>query len=390
MYDRRSAIKQPLLNCSSIWEKKSGQVLDRQWANCCCVYCCSVTCLTLACLCTHPSVTCGPLVPWGGHWGSKTPLLKMPTHFRHTRDWFCLLSCLKIALMRSVADCWKQVGLHGTICMMFEGLWFHLEGSRSPQALEKLAVDMPDCPGLLPWPCWCSSCQRLVQRRRAFMKKLLTVLSSRPSCCAIVSCISLLGRLFSLKMAISVRRCRSVNTRRCFLGTVLRSFSCSCSFRLQAAERIGNGRKRKMESWVRVCQWPKTSTAPCVPHSDIHSIHSIHQCYTSGLKSFSVLLMNGKLWPKTYLWIALAYESSLVMLCSMVVPTLHNKQNAWFTDSAFMSTRMCEINFYINLFSNKDCECFTHILSSNMTVLEAMCLQAILYTLTQSAPLITF
>ncbi|KAM9097991.1 uncharacterized protein ACOB8E_004925 [Sarcophilus harrisii] len=53
-----------------------------------------------------------------------------------------------------------------------------------------------------------SSCQRFMQRRRAFMKKLLTVLSSRPSCCEMVTCISLDGRLFSLKMAISVRRCR--------------------------------------------------------------------------------------------------------------------------------------------------------------------------------------
>jgi hypothetical protein len=49
-----------------------------------------------------------------------------------------------------------------------------------------------------------------------------------------VTCISFDGRLFSLNMAISVRRCRSVNTNRCFLGCSARSFCCSCSLRLQA------------------------------------------------------------------------------------------------------------------------------------------------------------
>lgn len=74
------------------------------------------------------------------------------------------------------------------------------------------------------------------------MKKLLTVLSSKPSCCEMVICISLDGRLFSLKMAIRVRRWRSVKTSRCFLGCRLLSFCCSCSLRLQARcskERTG-------------------------------------------------------------------------------------------------------------------------------------------------------
>ena len=105
-----------------------------------------------------------------------------------------------------------------------------VKASSSPQALEKVVADVPGCPGLVPW----SSCQRSTQRRRAFMKKLLTVLSSKPSCWEMVICISLDGRLFSLKMAMSVRRCRSVKTRRCFLGAVLRSLCCSCSLRLQA------------------------------------------------------------------------------------------------------------------------------------------------------------
>lgn len=63
-----------------------------------------------------------------------------------------------------------------------------------------------------------SSCHLSCERRRAFMKKFPTVLSSSPSCCEMVICISLEGRLVSLKMACRVRRCRSVKTRRGFLG----------------------------------------------------------------------------------------------------------------------------------------------------------------------------
>lgn len=70
------------------------------------------------------------------------------------------------------------------------------------------------------------------------MKKLLTVVSSRPSCCEIVSCISLDGRLFSLKMASRVRRCKSVKTSRDFFGVLLRSFDVSCSFLLHAAKQV--------------------------------------------------------------------------------------------------------------------------------------------------------
>lgn len=72
-------------------------------------------------------------------------------------------------------------------------------------------------------------------RLRAFMKKLLTVFSSRPSCCEMVSCISLDGRLFSLKMARSVRRCRSVKTSRDFFGVLLLSLLGSSSFLLHAS-----------------------------------------------------------------------------------------------------------------------------------------------------------
>lgn len=97
-------------------------------------------------------------------------------------------------------------------------------------ALEKVLVDEDGTPGLVPG----SSCQRFIHRRRAFMKKLLTVFSSRPSCWEMVICISLEGRLFSLKMAIRVLRWRSVKTRRCFLGCRFLSFCCSCSLRLHA------------------------------------------------------------------------------------------------------------------------------------------------------------
>lgn len=55
-------------------------------------------------------------------------------------------------------------------------------------------------------------------RLRAFMKKLPTVLSSKPSCCEIVICISFDGRFVSLNIACSVRRWRSVKTSRGFFG----------------------------------------------------------------------------------------------------------------------------------------------------------------------------
>lgn len=50
-----------------------------------------------------------------------------------------------------------------------------------------------------------SSMYLSTDRRRAFMKKLTTVETLRPSCSAIVAWISLLGRLISLKMATRVR-----------------------------------------------------------------------------------------------------------------------------------------------------------------------------------------
>lgn len=90
-----------------------------------------------------------------------------------------------------------------------------------------------------------SSLQRLRFLRRAFMKKLLTVESSRPSCCAMVTCSSLAGRWFSLKIAISVRRCKSVKTSRVRFGPwFLSCLDCSCSFRLHA-ERQGQTEKEK-------------------------------------------------------------------------------------------------------------------------------------------------
>jgi len=66
-----------------------------------------------------------------------------------------------------------------------------------------------------------SSVYLSTERRRAFIKKLTTVDTLRPSCSAIVAWISLLGRLISRKMATRVRRWISVNTIRGFLvGTV--------------------------------------------------------------------------------------------------------------------------------------------------------------------------
>ena len=72
------------------------------------------------------------------------------------------------------------------------------------------------------------------ERRLAFMKKLATVETLRPSCSAIVACISLAGRLVSLNIASRVRLWMSVKTRRGFLGDGFSCFGISVSFLLQA------------------------------------------------------------------------------------------------------------------------------------------------------------
>lgn len=84
-----------------------------------------------------------------------------------------------------------------------------------------------------------SSCHLSRLLLLAFMKKLLTVLSSNPSCWEMVICNSLDGRLFSLNIACRVRRWTSVKTSLGFLGVLPLSFPCSCSFLLQAAKRYG-------------------------------------------------------------------------------------------------------------------------------------------------------
>lgn len=85
--------------------------------------------------------------------------------------------------------------------------------------------------------------------RRAFMKKLLTVASSRPSCWAMVTWSSLDGRLFSLKMAWRVRLCTSVNTSRGFLLTFPLSLRpWSCSLRLHAVKISERGHSNERAS----------------------------------------------------------------------------------------------------------------------------------------------
>ncbi len=68
------------------------------------------------------------------------------------------------------------------------------------------------------------------------MKKLPTVVTSRPNCLEMVICISLDGRFVSLKMACRVRRWMSVKTRRGFLGVLSLGFG-STSLALHAAMR---------------------------------------------------------------------------------------------------------------------------------------------------------
>lgn len=135
-------------------------------------------------------------------------------------------------------------------------------GLKRAHALEKVLVDEEGTPGLVPG----SSCQRFIHLRRAFMKKLLTVFSSRPSCWEMVICISLEGLLFSLKMAIRVRRWRSVKTRRCFLGCRFLSFCCSCSLRLHA---IGSREKKitKRMPPLNQCRLRPLLTCPKLPQN---------------------------------------------------------------------------------------------------------------------------
>lgn len=82
-----------------------------------------------------------------------------------------------------------------------------------------------------------SSCHLSRLLLLAFMKKLLTVLSSKPSCWEMVICNSLDGRLFSLNIACRVRRWTSVKTSLGFLGVLPLSLPCSCSFLLHAAKK---------------------------------------------------------------------------------------------------------------------------------------------------------
>lgn len=111
-------------------------------------------------------------------------------------------------------------------------------------------------------------------RLRAFMKKLLTVLSSSPSCCEMVSCISLDGRLFSLKMASSVRRWRSVKTRRDFFGVLLLSLPESCSFLLHASPR-------EQERWEERRKQKKTKKQRVIIRQYVNEIYSRKQTHKS-------------------------------------------------------------------------------------------------------------
>ena len=91
--------------------------------------------------------------------------------------------------------------------------------------------------------------------RRAFIKKLPTVLKSKPNCCEIVICISFEGLLVSLKIACNVRLWRSVNTSRGFLGAEGCLVVCCCSsFRLQARQIKwckNQVKSNKLKTWNR-------------------------------------------------------------------------------------------------------------------------------------------
>lgn len=97
-------------------------------------------------------------------------------------------------------------------------------------------------------------------RRLAFIKKLATVVTSSPSCCAIVACISFEGLFVSLKIACRVRLWISVKTKRGFLGVLLSCIGSSCSFRLQAENRKNKtlpneGRHQLLSTNSQSIQW---------------------------------------------------------------------------------------------------------------------------------------
>ena len=74
-------------------------------------------------------------------------------------------------------------------------------------------------------------------RLLAFMKKLATVDTLSPSCSAMVTCISLVGRRVSLKIASKVLLWMSVNTNLGFFGPEFCGRSMSVSFLLQATSK---------------------------------------------------------------------------------------------------------------------------------------------------------
>ena len=109
-------------------------------------------------------------------------------------------------------------------------------------ALNTSLIDYCGGGDIISWSCWgsivtASSVYLSMDRRRAFMKKLATVETLSPNCSAMVACISLDGRLVSLKMAYRVRLWMSVKTSRGFLGPVFSVRGISRSLRLQAGKK---------------------------------------------------------------------------------------------------------------------------------------------------------
>ncbi len=114
------------------------------------------------------------------------------------------------------------------------------------------------------------------------MKKFATVLSSRPSCLAIVACISFDGRFVSLKMAWRVRRWMSVKTRRGFLGVRSLGFTISVSFCLQATTRQDDTNTfRPPFPNVPCGQFSAESTSP------VHTRYNVNVIWKTTRKTFT-------------------------------------------------------------------------------------------------------
>ncbi len=161
-------------------------------------------------------------------WGSKQSLVFFFGYYKYR---YCTSfkgkRCLKLSLVKFL--CLKL--LHRSFFFFFV----------FPQCSHYSIMLWYKCWRRRSWLRWSCHRQPLIEAPSTRVhEKLLTVVSSRPSCWEMVICNSLDGRLFSLNIASKVRRWTSVKTSRGFLEMLPRShLPCSCSFLLHAERTKG-------------------------------------------------------------------------------------------------------------------------------------------------------